>query len=286
MNVTLTFNVFFGPLAVAALVGCGPMKHYDFNQIDKKIDLEQRKLFKLELTLSEIDAEKSRLVEFLNYANSPSGRQYYLNAQCKSALPAAIPYTITPTEKCEARVRTTEQGGECAIKVRDGTQLNGSVTLEEALTGIVCFTAPATLPKWLRFPSPAKVAIRGATILTRSVTCASTYSNMKQRVAYANNHNDGHNGDCEAEFLRCKTNEIAHRNQIALESKISRIEFQRCESITNRFPGLSRRHAQNRIYALDSRAIEVGSDIQHAQTAIHDAQALKITAKFKNSGSG
>lgn len=308
MNVTLTFNVFFGPLAIGLLVGCGSMKNHEFSQIEEKIDLQQYALHHLQNTLSAIDAEQERLGEFLSYVNSPTGEIFFTNARCR--LPAAPRTTSMPEDACETYLGNTpaldcEAIGNCGevsgtvdsnnqpvlyndLRAKDCSVQNKAATLADQpdevvtmITGMLCVAGPGKLPLWARIPTPGKVIVEGAMRLTRSFACARTVNSLSpvidNRLSCIGKSPSP--SACSENLTRWKNNEIARLQTIQQNNKQ---ELDRCESIANSFPGLNRYAAQDNWAALESRAIAITADIDRTKSAILDSQAHRISVNARH----
>ena len=258
MNVTLTFNVFFGPLAIALLAGCGSMKNYEFSQIDQTIEREQYNLHRLQNNLAKIDKEQERLGEFLDYANSPVGELYHHNAQCRSP---ALALTASTPQSTEA----------CAVPNNEAPIANIPDELVTAIAGVLCVAGHGKAPGWPRIPIPATRLLSGAMKIVRGLACVKTANKLKpthvvKESCVSDNtyaRNEKHNQWEHNEKLRKQMTELAARENKA--------ELKRCESIVNKFPGLNRRTALHNWIALENRALEINSNIEKSQQAILDA---------------
>lgn len=282
MNVTLTFNVLFGLIAIEMLVGCGSMRNFEFSQIDDKIAVEQNRLRTLEYTLSEINRNKYRLTQFLNYTSSPAGRSVFHNARCNTPVVPIRPASVMHAGACDSKVQGEElYGGICSDD--ESSLLNHQLILK-AITGALCTVGPGKLPKWARIPGLGKLAVSGAMVVARGVACASTFNRYREHI---DSHSDCMGNStlvCTETSSRWQNNEIKYLRLIQQEARESAEALRRCETFIAKYPGLDRISANNRFTALDIRAQEVASKIAAVNETILTAQRLKVSVEAAYQG--
>ena len=311
MNVTLTFSVFFGPLAIGLLVGCGSMKNYEFSQINERIEWDQYKLHQLQNNLSEINTERARLGDFLDYANSPAGKKYYTNAQCRLPAPARIAVASNPVEPCVTHIGQSQSvdcqtngncgdvagaldsnqqpilsrashSDECTKPYVEAGFAERSDEMVTVIAGALCVAGPGKLPLWARVPSPGKVLIEGAMRLTRSFACARTVTRLGPSINNKVSCAGKSTSTCGEKFTDLKSDDSVRLHSAQQYTSDNLAELNYCKSIAVGFPGLDRFAAQDRWAALDNRAEEIITDIELTQNAIRDAQAQKVSVKAKH----